>query len=79
MLMAFNLVNRVAVLWNTRVVWPKCSQFLFNTIHEFAALVLRETTEFMLSREVVTQGDTLYNYAVVCHMHSCDSINIGPG
>ena len=53
----FNLVNRVAVLWNTRVVWPRCSQFLFNTNREFAALVLRETTEFVLSREVVTQGE----------------------
>ena len=28
---AFNSLNRVAVLWNSRVTWPCCSQYLFNT------------------------------------------------
>ena len=28
---AFNNINRQAVLWNFRVLWPTCSLFLFNT------------------------------------------------
>ena len=56
---AFNLVSRVTALWNARILWPRCSRFLFNTYRGFAVLLLRDSGEFLYSREGVTQGDPL--------------------
>ena len=28
---ASNAFNRLAILWNTRVLWPRCSRYVFNT------------------------------------------------
>ena len=56
---AFNSLNRVAALWNARVLWPCCSRFLFNTYHGYAALFLQGSSDYLLSREGVTQGDPL--------------------
>ena len=53
------MVNRVAALWNARVLWPRCSRFLFNTYRGFARLVLRGSDECLFSKEGVTQGDPL--------------------
>ena len=54
-----SLVSRVTALWNARILWPRCSRFLFNTYRGFAVLLLRNSDEFLYSREGVTQGDPL--------------------
>ena len=59
---AFNSVNRVAALWNARVLWPRCSRFLFNTYCEYASLLVQDgnaVNNRLLSKEGVTQGDPL--------------------
>ena len=56
---AFNLVNRVAALWNAQVLWPNCSHFLFNTYRGYAFLLLKTSNEMLLSREGLTQRDPL--------------------
>ena len=56
---AFNSLNRVAALWNTRVLWLHCSRFLFNTYCGYAALFLQGSSDYLLSEEEVTQGDPL--------------------
>ena len=56
---AFNSLNRAALLWNARILWPWCSRFLFNTYSGWAALVVHGSEEFLYSREGVTQGDPL--------------------
>ena len=63
---AFNTINRVALLWNARILWTRCSRFLFNTYQGWAALVIRGSDKFLFSREGVTQGDPLsmFMYAI---------------
>ena len=38
---AFNMMHRVTALWNARVLWPRCSRFLFNTYRSYSMLVLK--------------------------------------
>ena len=40
---AFNSVNRVAALWNSRILWPRCSRYLFNTYQGYARLYIQNT------------------------------------
>ena len=63
---AFNRINRQAALWNSRVLWPSCSLFLFNTYRGWAPLIVKDSKEFLYSKEGVTQGDPLsmFVYAV---------------
>uniref|UniRef100_A0A8D8WJ63 Reverse transcriptase domain-containing protein n=1 Tax=Cacopsylla melanoneura TaxID=428564 RepID=A0A8D8WJ63_9HEMI len=56
---AFNVLNRQAALWNVRVLWPRCSRFLFNTYRGFSIIMFRNSAETLLSKEGTTQGDPL--------------------
>ena len=56
---AFNSVNHVGALWNARVLWPRCSLFLFNSYRGYAKLLIQRFGHFLLSKEGVTQGDPL--------------------
>ena len=54
---AFNSLNRETALWNARILWPRCSRFLFNTYKGFALLLVAGADEVMYSREGTTQRD----------------------
>ena len=56
---AFNWLNRDTVLWNARILWPRCSKFPFNTYRGFASLFVAGADEVLCSREGTTQGDRL--------------------
>ena len=51
---AFNSINRITALCNTRMLWPRCSRFLFNTYRGYSALKLQNYSELLYSREGVT-------------------------
>ena len=53
---AFNTISRGAALWNARVLWSRCSRFLFNSYRGFALLIIVGTSIVLLSKEGVTQG-----------------------
>ena len=71
---AFNSLNRVAALWNARVVWPRCLRFLFDIYRDYAALFLQGSSDYLLSKEGVTQGVPfsmiLYAVAILPLIHS---------
>ena len=73
---AFNSVNRLAALWNARILWPRCSRFLFNTYHGYARLFVQGSDQVLLSKEGVTQGDPLsmmiYTVALLPLIHSLE-------
>ena len=54
------------VLWNSRVKWPRCSQYSFNTYRGWAPLVLKGSGSMLHSKEGITQGDPLsmFIYAI---------------
>ena len=59
---AFNRINCPAMLWNVRLFWSRCSIFLFNTYFigdNNALLIIKGSDAFILSKEGITQGDSL--------------------
>ena len=54
---AFNSMKRSAGLWNARVLWTRCSRFLFNSYQGYAVLIICGAKTYILSKEGVTQGD----------------------
>ena len=63
---AFSSLNRIATLWNVRVLWPRGSRFIFNSYRRWVALVVLGSGSFLYSKEGVMQGDPLlmFMYAV---------------
>ena len=56
---AFNSINRIALLWNIRILWPRASRFIFNTYRGWSPLVIKGYDEGLHSCEGVVQGDPL--------------------
>jgi hypothetical protein len=56
---AFNRMNCPAMLWNVRLFWSRCSIFLSNTYRGYALLIIKGSDAFILSKEGITQGDSL--------------------
>lgn len=63
---AFNTINRSALLWNVRVLWPRASRFIFNTYHGHFPLIFKGCLVILNSSESVVQGDPLsmFIYAI---------------
>ena len=71
---AFNSVSRAAALWNIRILWPRASRYLFNTYQGYSFMIVNGSSEFILGKEGVTQGDPLsmlmYSIAVLPLIYS---------
>ncbi|CEM21107.1 unnamed protein product [Vitrella brassicaformis CCMP3155] len=63
---AFNRISRPAAIWNTHVLWPRCSRYAFNTYRGFAALHLQGSAGCLWSCEGVTQGDSMAIFVYAC-------------
>ena len=63
---AFNTMSRPVALWNSRILWSRCSRYLFNSYRGYPVLILKGTDKRVFSKEGFTQGDSLamQGYAV---------------
>ena len=75
---AFNSINRLSLLWNVRVLWPRASRFIFNTYRGWSPLIMKGCSTEILSMEGVTQGDPLsmfvYAIATIPLIHKLNHI-----
>ena len=82
----FNALNRKAMLWNVRHLWPRGARFIFNCYKYCPQLVLQREGErlpyILLSREGVTQGDPLsmfvYALALLPLVKKLEDVTTGP-
>jgi hypothetical protein len=63
---AFNSINRIAMLWNTRILWPRASRFIFNTYRGWSPLIMKNCNTVLFSQEGIVQGDpmSMFIYAI---------------
>ena len=63
---AFNSINRIALLWNTRILWPRASWFIFNTYRGWSPLIMKNCNTVLYSQEGIVQGDpmSMFIYAI---------------
>ena len=68
----FNEINRIALLWTVRHLWPQGSRFAFNCYRHAANLFVRQPKglcETILSQEGITQGDPSPWYYMALQSH----------
>ena len=56
---ALNSINRIALLCNICILWPRASHFIFNTHMKWSPLTLKGHDVILHSCEGVVQGDPL--------------------
>jgi len=63
---AFNSLNRISMLFHVFTLWPRRAHFTFNTYRGWPVLGMHGMSDYILSKEGVTQGDPLsmYVYAI---------------
>ena len=62
----FNSINRLSLLLNAHVLWPRASRFIITTYRGWSPLIMKGCSDNILSREGITQGVPLsmFIYAV---------------
>ena len=63
---AFNSINRIALLWNTCIQWPRASRFIFNTYRGWSPLIMKNCNTMLYSQGGIVQGDpmSMFIYAI---------------
>ena len=66
----FNSVNRIAALWNARVLWQCCSRFPFISNWGYARLFIQESDRFCLVRKHDSKRSIVHDVVVHVRLHS---------
>jgi hypothetical protein len=77
---AFNSINRLSLLWNVRILWPRASRHVFNTYRDWSSFILKGCEDVIYSTEGVIQGDPLsmflYATATLPLIHELEEVSI---